>query len=87
MLGTAALDGSGNAALSTSSLSLSNQTITALYSGDDTYASNSTSLPQTVSQVATNTFLTSSANPAQPSQQLTFTATVMPQGSGAPAEA
>jgi hypothetical protein len=81
MLGTIALDNTGTATLSTSALSLGNQTITAIYSGDDTYASNQTSVPQSVNQGGTSTSLTSNANPAQLGQQVAFTATVIPEGS------
>jgi hypothetical protein len=76
-LGTVALSGT-TAAFSTSSLAAGNHTITATYSGDATFsASTSPALAQAVNQAAsTNTALTSSVNPSNVGQPVTFTATV-----------
>ncbi|HEY7315175.1 MAG TPA: Ig-like domain-containing protein [Gemmataceae bacterium] len=81
LLGTTTLDANGNAAITTSNLSLGSHTITAVYSGDDTYGSNSAFLNQTISQGGTFTSLSASPNPAQPGQAVTFTASVFPEGS------
>jgi hypothetical protein len=81
VLGTSSLDSNGNATFITSALALGSHAITAVYSGDATYGSNSNALQQTVNQGGTSTSLASSANPAQPGQQVTFTATVIPEGS------
>src|SRR5439155_1392152 len=61
-------------------------TVSAVYSGGGNYlGSTSPNFVQTVSQNATTTQLTSSVNPSQSNQSVTFTATV--SGSGAPAAA
>jgi hypothetical protein len=69
----------GVATFATSSLSTGNHSITAVYSGDanDT-GSTSAARTQTVNKDVTSTTLTSSQNPATPSQTITFTATVFP---------
>jgi hypothetical protein len=51
-------------------------TITAVYSGDGTFAASNASLTQNVNLGQTKTTLTASPNPATPGQQVTFTATV-----------
>lgn len=67
------------AAYSTSSLAVGSHSVTVAYSGDAKYGpANSGTLTQTViAPVSTTTALTSSLNPSQHSQQVTFTATVM----------
>jgi hypothetical protein len=79
-LGTSALNGSGQSAYSTSSLSAGSHAISAIYSGDSNYAgSTSTVLMQTVNGVtlaATTTTVTSSQNPSVAGQSVTFTAAV-----------
>ncbi|MGI8310858.1 Ig-like domain repeat protein [Saccharopolyspora hattusasensis] len=88
-LGTAALIGGGVAILTVSNLSVSGgpHSLTAVYSGDATYAT-STSAPVTltITAAATMTSLTSSANPSVFGQPVTFTATVTltPPGGGTP---
>jgi hypothetical protein len=56
--------------------------ITAAYSGDTAYRASTGSLTQTVSQIATTTAVTSSANPSAPGQAVTYTATVSPAPNG-----
>ncbi|MGH7267945.1 MAG: Ig-like domain repeat protein [Candidatus Rokuibacteriota bacterium] len=87
-LGTGALDGAGQATLTTSALALGAHAITAAYAGDGSY-SGSTSTPaltQTVDPAATTTALGSSANPSVVGQGVTVTATVTaaPPASGTP---
>ncbi len=81
LLGNAALNGSGVATLSTSTLSVGSQSITALYGGDENFAnSTSTALTQVVNSnsgaAATTTMVVSSLNPSASGQSVTFTATV-----------
>ena len=76
-LGTGTVDGSGNAVLSTSALSVGPHTVTAAYGGDaDNTVSVSVPLTQTVIRVTTTTALTSSLNPSAVGQSVTFTAAV-----------
>jgi hypothetical protein len=84
-LGQGTLSTSGgisSASLSTSSLGVGIQTITASYSGDSTFAGSSGSLTQTVAQASTSTAVTASANPSSAGQSITFTATISASGSG-----
>jgi glucose/arabinose dehydrogenase len=88
VLGTAPLTGS-IAFFATAALSGGSHPITATYNGDATFApSTSAVVTQTVlvTQAATTTALTSSANPAAVGQVVTLTATVsvVPPGSGLP---
>jgi len=79
-VGTSALNGSGVATFSTSSLSVGSHSITAQYNGDSNY-SGSTSPPFTqmvTGKINTITTLTSSPNPSNNGQTVTFTATVSP---------
>ena len=78
VLATVPLDGSGNAAVSTSALSAANHFITAVYSGDSNFGQGSATLVQKVHGYASATSLTSSPNPSSPGQAVTFTATVAP---------
>ena len=59
-------------------MAVGTHSITAVYSGDDSYtgSTNSPALTQTVTAAATTTTLFSSANPAVFGQSVTFTATV-----------
>jgi alpha-tubulin suppressor-like RCC1 family protein len=83
-LGPGTLSG-GSAALSTSALSAGSHTITAVYNGDDNFAtSESSGLTQTVAKLATTTALSASPNPSGSGQSVTFTATVS-SSSGTPA--
>jgi hypothetical protein len=76
-LGSATLNGSGQAALSTSSLSTGAHSITAVYSGDSNFSSNTSPvLTQNVAVNSSSTAVTSSANPSAFGQAVTFTATV-----------
>ena len=87
--GPVALNVSGQAQLTTSSLSVGNHTITAQYAGDVPSGFNASSgglntNPQTVNQASTSTVLTSNqANPAGTGIPVTFTATVSPVAPGA----
>jgi hypothetical protein len=79
-LGRAPVAG-GAASLSTAALSVGSHSITAVYSGDSTYAtSTSPALTQTVSagSISTTTTLSSSANPSVFGQSVTLTASVTP---------
>jgi hypothetical protein len=76
-LGTAALDASGVATLSVSSLAVGSHSITAAYSGDGTHdSSTSAALSQTVGTASTTTTVASSPNPSKSGRLVTFTATV-----------
>ena len=80
-LGSATLNGSGEAAFSTSTLAAGSHSITASYSGDGDFGSGvSPTLTQTVSQSSSGTGLTSSPNPSAYGATVTFMATV--SGSG-----
>lgn len=81
------VDGQDEASLPPiSDLAIGDHTITAVYNGDDTFAmSTATPLIQSVAAVGTTTVLVSSANPSNPGQSVTFTATVAPiTGEGTP---
>ena len=74
---TCTLDAYGDAAFVTTSLSVGNHTIIAVYGGDGNFfASTSSPITQTVNQAGTSTSLTSSADPSVFGQSLTFTATI-----------
>lgn len=76
LLGTVALDGSGNAALSVALLAGAH-TLRADYSGDANHAaSSSADAAFTTNKATTTTALISSANPVAPSDGFTLTATV-----------
>ena len=78
---------SGKATLSTSALALGAHSITAVYSGNSTYAtSTSPALSHTVNKASSSTTLTSSHNPSVFGQSVTFTATVaaVAPGGGTP---
>ena len=77
-----ALDGSGQATLSTAALAPGSRTIGASYSGDTNYVASNDSLTQTVDQIATTTALVSSANPSSIGDSVTFTATVTADSGG-----
>ena len=66
-----------------SSLSVASHPITAVYSGDATYAtSTSVSFSQVVSKIATTTAVTSSLNPSSFGDSVTLTATVSQSAAG-----
>lgn len=83
-----ALDGSGVASFSTSSLTAATHIISAVYGGSAVYAaSTSANVSQVVNKAGTTTALVSSLNPACNGQAVTFTATVsvVAPGAGIPA--
>ncbi|PYT00801.1 MAG: hypothetical protein DMF63_05705 [Acidobacteria bacterium] len=90
--GSIALDGSGQAALTISSLSVGNHTITAQYGGVSLgpggggYAASTGSLvgnPQVVNKAGTTIVLGPNINPTPTGQPVIFTATVSPVAPGA----
>jgi uncharacterized repeat protein (TIGR03803 family) len=84
LLGTGTLSG-GTATLSTSTLGVGEKKVTAVYGGDANFTSSKSEiLSQVVGEAATTTTLTSSLNPSNFGQSVTFTATVAPQFSGTP---
>jgi hypothetical protein len=86
-LGTGTLNGSGVATFNTSSLSVGDHSITAVYGGDTNFStSTSSSLSQVVDENATTAVVVSSVSPSVFGQQVTFTATVTVNapGSGTP---
>jgi hypothetical protein len=89
LLGTVAVNSGGVATLTTSSLPVGANAITATYSGNSTFAgSTSSTLTETVAGsglTSTTTQITASPNPAIAGQQVTFTATVSPAPTGTPA--
>ena len=72
----------GQAAFTTSSLSIGTHNITATYGGDANFAGSTTTtaLVQTVNQRPSTTTVASSANPSASGQSVTFTATVTGSG-------
>ena len=77
------LDANGQASVITSSLTagngfLGNHFITATYSGDGNFSGGSTTLVQKVHESGTTTTVTSSPNPSNPGEAVSFTATVAP---------
>jgi len=85
------LNSNGVASVTTSALTagggfLGNHEITATYSGDGSFSGGSAMLVQKVHASASTTTLTSSPNPSNGGQAVTFTATVVssPPGSGTP---
>jgi penicillin V acylase-like amidase (Ntn superfamily) len=84
-LGTGTVDSTGMAQLSTSTIPAGSHPLTAIYSGDSlNLASTSSTLWQGVSVSPTLTTLTTSPNPANVNQPVTFTTTVSSQGAGKP---
>jgi M6 family metalloprotease-like protein len=78
VLGTATLSG-GVASLTTSTLAADTYSITAVFSGDVDYSTATSSvLQQRVDKSATTTSMTSSVNPSNRGQSVTFTASVSP---------
>jgi hypothetical protein len=75
-LATVALNGSGQAAFTTSSLNVSTHAIAAAYSGDANNAPSSASLNQVVNPGGSSTAVVSSQNPSTLGQAVTFTAIV-----------
>jgi uncharacterized repeat protein (TIGR03803 family) len=82
VLGTGTLT-SGSATFTTSTLPVGTNSITAAYGGDSKFGySTSNAVKQVVNKAATTTTLTSSLNPSNFGQSVTFTASVAPQFSG-----
>lgn len=84
-LGSPTLSG-GQAFVTTSTLAVGSHTIVASYPGDGTFQPSSASIVQVVNRAPTTTVLTSSQNPSDFGQPVTFTATVTvnPPGAGTP---
>ncbi|MFH8252587.1 beta strand repeat-containing protein [Microbacterium sp. B2969] len=80
-LGTVAVDATGQAAFTTSSLTAATHTITATYSGTATLGTSSANVDQVVDVVPTSTTVASSGNPSTFGAPVTFTATVTSSGS------
>jgi hypothetical protein len=83
-LATVALNGSGQATFSTSSLAAGSHFIAIHYSGDANFSPGNAALVETIHHFATKTTVTSSPNPSNVGSVVTFTATVTSTGSGAP---
>lgn len=82
-LGTGTLS-SGSATLNTSTLTVATHSITAIYGGDSSFSTSTSSpLSQVVSAEATTTTAMSSVNPSVFGQTVTFTATVSAVAPGA----
>src|SRR5205814_1316114 len=85
-IGTGAVDGSGVATYTTSSLAVGSHPMTAVYLGTGVFnGSTSNTLTQTVNPVNTTTSLVSSNPSVAVGQSVTFTATVAPASGPAPA--
>ncbi|MFO0888837.1 MAG: Ig-like domain-containing protein [Isosphaeraceae bacterium] len=84
IIGTGTLNAARQATLTTTTLAPGTYSITAVYVGNTSFAtSTSSAVSQTVNQAATTTSLTSSANPSVVDQPVTFTATVTVTSPGA----
>jgi len=75
-LGTGALNGAGVATFTTSTLTIGNNDITAIYAGDANFNGSSDALNHIVMKIPTMTAVVSSVNPSVHGQSVTFTATV-----------
>jgi len=85
-LDTVALNASGQAAYSTSSLAAGTHQITATYTGSAQYNTSSSSAVSQQIDPNTTTTLTSSANPSRTGSPVTFTAVVSPTPAGGTVE-
>ena len=82
LLGQGTLSG-GTASVTITTLPYGTDSVTAVYPGDPNFAgSQSSAISQQVSQASSSTTLTSSPNPANVAQNVTFTATVTGQYGG-----
>lgn len=82
VLGTGSLNG-GSARFTTSSLKVGTTSVTAVYGGDKNLAASaSKALSQVVGKATTKTTLTSTVNPSNVGQPVTFTASVTPEFGG-----
>ncbi len=86
LLGTATLNSAGVATLTTSSLGIGSDDISASYGGDSTFSGSSGDVILPIGTASSSTVLTSNANPSVFGQSVTFTATVsaVSPGSGTP---
>jgi hypothetical protein len=81
LLGSAVLDASGTASVSSAALSVGTHTVTAGYAGDQNFAKvTSAPLVQTIQNSSTQVALTASANPATYGTPLAFTAAITTNG-------
>jgi hypothetical protein len=77
-LGTGTVGSNGQATVSTSSLAVGSHSITAVYSGNTSYAgSTSSALSETINQATSTTSVSTSAVSITAGQSVTFTATVV----------
>jgi hypothetical protein len=76
VLGTVTLGGTGQASLVTTAIPVGSNTISAVYNGNALFLASTGTTVQQVTGTATSTTLTSSLNPSQFGQPVTFTATV-----------
>lgn len=84
ILGTATLDATGTATLTTQTLKVGSHTMTAVYGGDTNFnGSTSNSVAQSVTKDGTTASLTSSQNPSFYRQTVTFVATISANAPGA----
>jgi hypothetical protein len=83
VIGSGAL-ANGQFSLSTSTLPVGTNAISAIYSGDSNYQPHTIGLSQTVQMAGSSTVLASSANPSNLNQSITFTATVTSDTTGVP---
>ncbi len=86
LLGTASVNSSGVATFTITSLPAGSDSLTAVYSGNDSFAgSTSSALTEVISPLAaTTTTLSGSPNPATAGASVTLTATIRPAPAGAP---
>jgi hypothetical protein len=83
IIGSGALVG-GQFSVSTTTLPVGADALSAVYSGDSNYQTHTVGLTQTVQAAGTSTTVLSSANPSSPNQLITFTATVASNTTGEP---
>jgi hypothetical protein len=69
--------------VTTSALTVGQHAVVATYSGDDSFLTSTGTTTQTVHRAQTSVVVTSSANPAQTGQGVTFTAAISPVAPGA----
>jgi hypothetical protein len=85
LIGSGSVDSHGQASLTTTGLAVGSHFVVAYYQGDNNFApSNSLGVHITINKANTSTTLTSSQNPSQYGQTVTFTATVTGQYGGTP---
>lgn len=81
VLGAGTLSG-GTATLSIATLGVGTDTITAVYGGDSNFGGNTSKVVKQLVTTTTTTTLTSSLNPSNSGQSVTFVANVVPQFGG-----